>query len=242
MTTDILRVHVDEILSTIKQTFADRSVSRAQVAYAFITVGNKMLGQHIIKRDSGAFLTIFPEVPVQIAENVAVEGVVTNRKYIELPGLIFDYDKDDAIHYVAYESTGSKYELPRFSKKKMMRTEPGQAEWLLLSPYTHPSPKEPYFYRVGNLVYFLGLEKIPVKNVEMGLFLTINPLQVIDIDQPFPFPMELLSDLKRQVIDLIKFGWFFPADREITGDDESQTGKANIPKIVSVNQQEQTEQ
>lgn len=229
MTTDILRIHVDETLSTIKQTFADRSVSRAQVAYAYIVVGNKMLGQHIIKRDSGAFLTIFPDVPVLL-------DTKTNRKYVELPGLIFDFDKDDGIDYMAYESTGTKYELPRFTRKKILRTEPGQGEWLNLSPYTKPSAKEPYFYRSGNLLYFLGLEKVPVNFVEMGLYLTINPLQTIDIDAPFPFPMELLSDLKRQVIDLIKFSWFFPSDREITGDDESQTGKPAFPKITSVNQ------
>jgi hypothetical protein len=110
-------------------------------------------------------------------------------------------------------------------------------EWLELHPNTKASPKEPYFYRVGNLLYLFGLEKVPVKNIEAGLYLAIEPVTEIDIDAPFDFPEELLSVLKRQVIDLVKFSWFFPQDRENSGADESQTGKANFPKIASVNQQ-----
>ncbi|HHT9135890.1 MAG TPA: hypothetical protein ACFYEK_01455 [Candidatus Wunengus sp. YC60] len=232
MATDTLRIHIFETLTTIKQTFADRSVSLAQVAYAYIVVGNKMLGQHIIKRDSGAFLTQFPDVPILL-------DAQTQRKYIELPGLIFDFDKDDGIEYMAYESTGSKYELPRFSRVKILRTTPAQSEWLMLHPNTAPSPKDPYFYRVNDRIYFLGIEKVPINFIEMGLYLTINPLQKIDIDAPFPFPSELLSDLKRQVMDLIRYSWFFKSDRKNTGADESNDGKTNIPKTVSVNEQQE---
>lgn len=239
MTAAPLRIIVDELLTTIKQTFADRSVSRAQAAYCVITVANTLKSQHIAKRDSGAFLGVFPDIPIQESGTNVFPNVVKNRKYIELPGLIFDFDKDGAVEYLAYESLGLKYEKPQFTRVKILRTSPAEMEWLELHPNTKASPKEPYFYRVGNLLYLFGLEKVPVKKLEAGLYLTINPLTSIDIDQPFDFPEELISVLKRQVVDLIRFSWFFKSDRDNTGNDESGDSKTNFPKIASVNTNEQ---
>jgi len=75
-----------------------------------------------------------------------------------------------------------------------------------------------------------------VKEIEMGIYQTINPLEKIDIDQPFPFPQELLHVLKRQVTDLARFSFLFKSDRENDGDDSDAT--KNVPKIVSVNEQQ----
>lgn len=240
MAYDILRVAIDETLTTIKQVFPDRSVSRAQVAYCYIAAGNQLLGQHNLKRDSGAFLTIFDGIPLMVAKDSEKSNLVKDRKYIELPGLIFDFDKDAGIEYLAYTSDGGPQCPPRFTKVPFMRTSPSEAQWLYLHPQTTPSPRNPYFYRVSNLIYTLGLEKTPITELEMGAYMTIDPLQEIDIDMPFAFPPELLKTLKMQVIDLIRYNWFFNGDRKIEGTDDSQ--KANIPKIVSVNQDQANQQ
>src|SRR3990167_6270083 len=157
MLSDPLRVHVDETLITIKQTFDDKTVSKAQVAYWYIVAANQLLSQHNLKRDSGAFLSIFPEIPIVIPTVSADPNIVKDRKYIELPGLIFDYDKDNGIEYLSYVSDGGAGCPPRFTRTKIMRTSPGEAEWLYLNPHTAPSPKNPYFYRVNSLIYFLGI-------------------------------------------------------------------------------------
>lgn len=230
MAADTLRIHIDETLTTIKQTFDDKDVSRAQVAYCYIIVANDLLSKHISKRDSGAFLTVFDSIPLT-KEN--------DRKSIELPGLIFDYDKDGAVEYLAYTSDGGTNCPPRFTKIPFTRTSPSESQWLYLHPATTPSPKLPYYYRIGSKLFTLGLESVPITELEIGIYMTIDPLQEIDIDKPFEFPQELLKTLKMQVIDLIRYNWFFPKDVANTGADETVTGKVNQQKIVSVNPQQE---
>ena len=104
-----------------------------------------------------------------------------------------------------------------------------------------PSPSNPYFYLSGNIVYFLGIEKVDIKNVEMGLYTTINPVEKIDIDAPFPFPDELLSQVKRGVTDLARYSFFIPRV-DIINDGAATTEKAAIGKVQSVNDQQNQEE
>lgn len=238
MAADTLRTYVEEMLTTIKQTFDDKNVSRAQVAYCYIIVANDLLSKHIGKRDSGAFLTIFDNIPITVFnESDSAVNAVRDRKFIELPGLIFDYDKDGAVEYLSYISDGGQGCPPRFTRTPFSRTSQSESRWLYMHPSTAPSPKNPYFYRAGGKLYTLGLECVPVKYLEAGLYMTVDPLNKINIDEPFNFPQELLKTLKMQVIDLIRYNWFFPKDVANTGEDDTDTSKINQQKIVSVNPQ-----
>lgn len=241
MAIDRLRVVVDEILVTIKQVFDDKQVSQAQVAYWVITVGNRLLSQHNAKRDSGAFLSTFVDVPVQVATSSTNPNIVSGRRYIELPGNIFDYDKDGGVEYIAYYRDEEPNCTPDFHRKTIQRTSPGELQWLQLNPDTKPSLKNPYWYRTGDIIYLIGLENSNVRLVEMGCYMTINPLEKIDIDQPFPFPGELLEVLKRQVVDLARYSFLFPRDNGNDGADATSDSKQPIPKIQSVNNQQEQE-
>lgn len=231
---DILRIHVDESLTTIKQVFADRSVSRAQVAYCYMVVGNQLLAQHINKRDSGAFLTTFPSIPLEISKTDK-QGIAKNRKYFTLPGIIFDFDKDDGIDYMSYVSDGGLGCPPRFTVVPFNRTSQRESYWLYMHPDTMPSPSNPYYYRTKNIIHVLGLEKTPINEVEVGAYMTIDPLHEINLDSEFAFPMELMAVLKRQVIDLIRYNWFFPSERKNEGTDSTADKSVNVPKTISVN-------
>lgn len=233
--TDRLRIVVDDILQTIKQTFDDRQVSQAQVAYWVILVGNQLLGQHNAKRDSGAFLATYTGVPVKKEPLSSNPNIVKGRKYIELPGGIFDYDRDGGVEYIAYYNPDENCD-PEFRHKTIQRTSPGEVQWLQLRKETKPSAKNPYWYRTGDIIYLIGIETVPVKEIEIGIYQTIDPLETIDIDKPFPFPQELLHVLKRQVTDLARFSFLFPSDRSNDGSDTDPV--KNVPKVVSVNQQE----
>lgn len=235
---DKLKIVVDEVLVTIKQTFDDKEVGRPQAAYWVIITANKLLSQHIIKRDSGAFLTTFANVPV-IKPTSTSKNIIKGRKYVELPGFIFDYDKDDGVEYMAYYAEDDECEEP-FMKRRITRTSPDKIDWLYRSENTKPSPKNPYWYRSGNILYLLGIEKVPVKEVEMGIYMTVDPLEKIDLDADFNFPQELMDVLKRQVVDLARFSFLFPSDRSNEGTDEASDPKSkSIPKIASVNQDQQ---
>lgn len=235
--TDRLRVIVDELLVSIKQTFDDRQISQAQVAYWVILVGNQLLSQHNLKRDSGAFLATYTGIPVKKSTTSSNPNIVKGRKYIELPASIFDFDKDGGVEYIAYYNPDEKC-APEFRNKTIQRTSPSEVQWLMLRKETKPSPKNPYWYRTGDIIYILGIEDVPVKFAEIGIYQTIDPLEKIDIDAPFMFPQELMHVLKRQVTDLARFSYIFPGtDRANDGNDEEQ--QKPIPKITSVNDQNQ---
>lgn len=240
MAIERLRIIADDILVTIKQTFDDKQISQAQVAYWVIIVGNQLLGQHNAKRDSGAFLSTFVDVPVNVATASTNPNIVSGRKYIELPGNIFDYDKDGGIEYIAYYRDEEPECQPDFQRKTITRTTPSELQWQQLNPYTKPSLKNPYWYRTGDIIYIVGLETSPVKFVEIGMYMTIDPLEKIDIDQPFHFPGELLQVLKRQVVDLARFSFLFGNNDRSNDGDNSEEVKT-VPKIQSVNDQQQQE-
>jgi hypothetical protein len=234
MAIDRLRVTVDDILVTIKQTFDDKQISQAQVAYWVIIVANDLLGKHNAKRDSGAFLTTFVDIPVQVATTSTNPNIVAGRKYVELPGNIFDYDKDGGVEYIAYYRDEQPECQPDFQRKTIQRTSPGELQWLQLSPYTKPSIKNPYWYRTGDIIYLVGLEISPVKFIEMGVYMTIDPLEKIDIDKPFNFPAELLNVLKMQVVNLARYSFLF-GNEDRSNDGNNTEEVKTVPKIQSVN-------
>src|ERR1700743_1532242 len=233
MQTDTYRIVVDDIMQTIKQTFDDKIIAKSQIAYWVTVVGNQLLGQHIDKRDSGQFLNVFARVPVQIDSANSGANRIKDRKYIELPSLIFDFDKDGGVEFIAYynESIPGDY-----TRKIMYRTTQAQSQWLRDSPYTKPSPENCYWYRSGNeRIYFDGIENVPVKNVEIGIYTTLDPLINIDLDSPFPFPSELLSVLKMQVLNLARYSFLFPTENRGNDGDDNTEKAQTVQKIASVN-------
>lgn len=233
-----LRHIVDDIIVSLKQTIDDREIQPAHVAFWVITLSNRILAQHIDKRDSGAFLTIWTQVPVVEPVSTQQTAIVSGRKYSELPASIFDFDKDGGIEYIAYESDGGPGCPPRFTKNRFERTSPAESRLLSWSPYTMPTPSRPYFFRTGNYINYIGIENVNVPNVEIGIYSTIKSVTDIDIDAPFEFPEELIDVLRRQCLDLGRFILLVPSQRQNTGDDPN-TNEGAVPtqKVASVNQQ-----
>lgn len=239
MATDKFKIVVDEIRETIRQTFDDKLVSRAQAAYWVIIVGNRLLGQHISKRDSGKHLSIFTSIPIEKVASSDNHNIIKGRKFITLPKNIFDFDKDGGVEYIAYYDPDERCE-PEFAKKVFQRTTPSELQLLNLNDMTKPSAKNPYWFLVEDgIIYLVGIEKTPARYAEIGIYATIDPLETIDLDKPFPFPQELLEQVKRQVVDLARYSFLFPGtDRSNDGDDTaSDTQNKTIPKINSVNDQ-----
>lgn len=224
-----LKIIVDEIRTSIKQTFDDKEVSRVQVAHWVIIIANQLLGKHIFKRDSGAFLVTYI-VDVQIK---------LGRKFIEMPADIFDFDRDGGIEFMAYYNPDENC-LPQYRRGTIQRTSPSEAQWLEMGEHTKPSPKDPYFWRAGNIINIIGIESVPVKQIEVGIYQTIDPLEKIDLNKEFRFPAELLDTLKRQVTDLARYSFIFPKDNNNDGQDTASDPQSKqIPKIQSVNPAEE---
>jgi hypothetical protein len=232
----ILRHICYDIQSDLKQTGDDREITLPKIAFYVLMVGNRIKSQHIEKRDSGAFLHIFAEVPVLTATTNSVPDLVKGRKYFELPKSIYDFHKDQGIAYVSY-AKNAECDLA-YSGIGFNRTKAGRpAERLYYSKYEKPSPKNPYFYRTGNYVGLLGIEHTIVKSLEVGLYSTFDPITSIDIDAPFDFPEELLPVLKKQVLDLGRFVLMVPSERTNDGDDGTKGQEVPTQKLISVNDQ-----
>lgn len=225
-----LVVIVDEVRTTIKQTFDDKSVTRAQVAHMVIITANKLLKGRIEKISSGKFLKTY-FVPIELAGK---------RKFIRVPVGFFDFDKDGGIEYMAtYDPTGEDGgDSPVYTIKKIQRATPSSIEWASMSSFTKPSAKEVYFWVSGENVNLVGLEGVPVKMVEIGVYEPISPVEIIDLNSEFEFPEDLLDDLKRRVVDMARFSYLFPVDTKNDGRDTSSDPGSKAPgKITSVNDQ-----
>lgn len=234
----ILRHIVDDFAKNFKQISDDKTIQKSQLAYWTIMIADRLKSQHIAKRDSGAFLSTFAGIPVEVATDNDTPNLIKNRKHIRLPKCIYDYDLDGGIEYIAYyDPTQDAKGRPLFTRITFSRTTPTDAKSLYYSKYECPDPKNPYFYRVGDYIYLMGIDCVDVKEIEVGLYTTLDPVTEIDLDAPFDFPDELLAVLERQVLDLGRFVLLVPEERRNDGDDGTSKGQG-VPtnKLVSVNE------
>lgn len=216
---------VYDLWTGLKQTFDDADISLYRVQYWVSVHASQLLAQHINRRDSGAHLTVFNDVPFLVdSEN--------GRKYIQLPADIVDLDKDEGIEYVSYGACADDC-TPAFSSVTFTRTNPSISRILYYTPEEKPSPSNPYFYRIGDRVYLLGLECINPCGLELGLYLTVDP-DVCDLDEEINLPEELIPVLIRRVLDLGRFVMAMPADR-INEGDSNPAGQVPTSKLISVN-------
>jgi len=233
----ILRHIVDDIAEDLKQTLDDRTIQSSQIAYWVILIGNRLKSQHIGKRDSGAFLAVYDDVPIEVKTISKLPNEIKNRKFFRLPRTIYDYDRDGGIEYISYCLDEPQEGCPPpFTNVTFDRTTPGKSERLYYSKYEKPSPSQPYFYVVHDYVYLLGIECVEINKLEIGIYSTLDPVTEIDLDAPFDFPDELLIILKRQVLDLGRFSLLMPEDKLNDGANQIQAGTVPPNKLVSVNE------
>lgn len=232
-----LRTIVNDISKDLKQITDDKEITDIQIGHWVIMLANRIRSQHIAKRDSGAFLSVFANVPVQTFSSTTNPNQIKGRKYIEIPEVIYDYDQDGGIEYISYYLEDFQENCPPpFTNQTFSRTTPSTAQRLYFTKWEKPNPKNPYFYRVGPYVYLLGLECANVKNLEIGIYAALRPVTdgQLDLDARFDFPEETLIILKRQVLDLGRFVLMMPEERV---NDGSSINQNQVPsnKLVSVN-------
>jgi len=232
-----LRHIVDDLQVLLKQTYDDKEFQDIQVAYWCTIIGDRLKSQHIQKRESGAFLSVYADVPVSTFASTTNPNQIKNRKYIELPEYIYDYNLDGGIEYVSYYDKDDNCGSEKWKNVKFNRTSPAKAESLYYSPYTTPTTSNPSFYRVDKYLYLLGLECSNVDAVEIGIYMILPSVTTVDLDADWPFPAELLSVLQRNVLDLARFGLMIPEQAKINTGSDGNDNTQDVPtqKLVSVN-------
>lgn len=208
-----------DILETFKQEFDDKEFQLSHVVFWIQTISNRLVAQHSKKFMTGAFSSTFTGVTIQKATTSQIPDVVAGRKYISLPENVFDLDNDKAIQYISYELNTGCAERPAFTSVFFQPTTVMKAYRLEFNPYESPQPDNPYFYRVKNNVYLLGLECINIPTVEICLLTSQDPTDVCDLDDEVRIPDELIPILREQVLALGRFALQIPRERINEGSD-----------------------
>lgn len=216
------RYVVYDLEKTFNSAFDDADITFNQILYWVLVVTNRMRVQQNLVTNSDLFTSTF--------SSVTVHTDAKGRKYIDLPSQIMDLKNNAAVVYITYNVDTCKCEGPTFAQVWFAGTSLGAVQHLYLDEYTKPSTKNPYFYRVGdnvdgvavNRIYFIGVECINILDVEIAIKTTLNPKSVCDIDADIPLPDEMMQDLMMQVLQLGRFAMLMPEESTNDGQDAAE--------------------
>ena len=219
---------VYDILGDLKQIYDDAQLTPFKVFFWVLVHADRLKRQHLIKIDSGAYVKPF-DLTVYVEPN-------NGRNYFTLPGSVYDIDKDGAISYITYKPD-IDVSLPVLASVKFTRTSPTKMQRLYFRDEETPSPDNPYFYRLNDRIYLLGVEQINITEVEVGLILSFDPVASgLTLDDEFEFPLDLIPTLKRQILDMGRFVLNIPVDN-INDGAAFDSKEMPTQKLISVNPQ-----
>jgi hypothetical protein len=216
------RYVVYDLQKSFNAAFDDANFTRNQILYWVQVIANRLRVQHNAITNSDLFTSTFSSVAVQTDDK--------GRKYIDLPVQIMDLPNNSGIVYITYNVETCKCSGPTFAQVWFQGTGLGAVQHLYLDEYTKPSVKNPYFYRVGdkvdgvsvNRIYLLGLECIEVEDVEIALKASLDPKKVCNLDDNIPLPDELVQELMMQVLQLGRFVMLMPSENVNDGQDGNE--------------------
>jgi len=240
------RYVVYDLQKNFNAAFDDADFTFNQILYWVQVVSNRIRVQHNNLTNSDLYTSTFSSISVQTDEK--------GRKYIDLPVQIMELTDNAGIIYITYNVETCKCSGPTFAQTWFQSTSVGGVQHLYLDEYTKPSIKNPYYYRIGdridgvkvNRIYLIGVECIDIEDVEIAVKANLDPTMVCNIDDEIPIPSELIQDLTMQVLELGRFVMLMPNESLNDGEDSGQLDTrlysnraANLPD-ASV--QQQTEQ
>jgi|JI10StandDraft_1071094.scaffolds.fasta_scaffold328623_3 hypothetical protein len=226
---ETLRTIWADIARDLKQNNADLEIPDAQGMYWTLFVADRLRALHILKRNSGAYLSTFV-LPVYMDE------VFTTRQYIVLPASIYDFDLDGAVESLSYyipDSCG-----PEFVEAIGFRTDPSRSRSRAMSTYQKATPSRFQWWREHDRIYLLGADT-DVQNIEAKLYNNLPDIDDVDPDAPFDFPKELISIAKMEILKMGRFALALPG-QHLTNDGTNRPQAAVVGdpgKLSSVNSQ-----
>jgi len=225
----------------MKKIDDDAEISLNQVVFWATFFLNKYKTLKADNLDSGTYLSIYTDVSVGTFATSSNPSEVAGRKYVQLPSSILDLDGDRGIAYMSYVDKDGVCG-PSFANVKFSRTTPMKAKRIYGSDYERPSPSNPYFYRVGDYLYLLGVECIALGNIELGLYTTFDPFTDCELDTDLGVGEDVIADIYRNVLELGRFVMLIPSDNINEGEDTQSPEAAPKQRVVSVNQEAQIPQ
>lgn len=229
------RYVVYDIEKSLKKSFDDADITFNQILYWVMVVANKLRLQQTLSTNTDLFTSTYCPVDVLTDDK--------GRKYIDLPAQIMDLPDNAGVVYISYNVDTCSCKGPAFAQTFFEGVNLGEVQHLYLDKYTTPSAKTPYFYRIGdrvngvdvNRIYLLGLECVNVTDVEIAIKASLDPKLICDLDDDLPLPDELIQMLITEVLQLGRFVMMIPEERVNIGEDgsEVETSPYSNPKLPS---------
>jgi hypothetical protein len=216
------RYVIHDLQKSFNAAFDDADFTLTEILYWVMVVANRMRVQQTMATNTDLFTSTFSSVEVKTDSK--------GRKYIDLPVEIMDLPNNSGIVYITYNEETCKCEGPSFAQVAFQGVNLGSVHHLYLDEYTKPTAKDPYFYRIGdhidgvkvNRIYLLGVECIPIKDIEIAVKATLDPKTLCNLDEEIPLPAELIQELMMQVLQLGRFVMMMPKESINDGTDESE--------------------
>lgn len=206
---------------TLKQNFPDAEISSASILFWIRTCENFIRQRTLKVESTGAYLSEFygaNAIPV-ITDSI--------KKWIALPQNIYDLMFEKGIEYISLNMPG----VPFGKQIRFTQTDSDRIQRLYYNPYEVPSPGNPYFYRIGNNIYLLGIETVSVANVNLGIYGSLDPRPVLlPLDTPLGINDEQYVSLKDMILSMGRFAMLIPDSRKETGDDDRQQSLKNLAR------------
>jgi hypothetical protein len=213
------RYVIYDLDKSFNASFDDADFTLNQIMYWVMVVANRMRLQQTAVTDTDLFTSTFSNVPVLTD--------IKGRKYIDLPAQVIDLPNNAGIVYITYNEETCTCEGPIFAQVSFHGIGVANVQHLYLDEYTKPTAQNPYYYRIGdrvdgvkvNRIYLLGIECVPVVDLEIAIKATLDPSQVCNLDDDIPLPDEMIQDLMMQVLQLGRFIMLMPKENINDGED-----------------------
>lgn len=216
------RYVVYDLQKSLSASFDDADFTFTQILYWVSVVANRLRVEGNAVTNSDLYTSTFYPVAVQKDDK--------ERKYIDLPAQIMDLQNNAGVIYITYNVDTNSCHGPAFAQTWFQGVNIGAVQRLYMDEYEKPSAKNPYFYRVGdkvndvsvNRMYLLGIECINVADVEIAIKASIDPKNICSLDDDIPLPDEMVSVLINEVLKLGKFIMMMPEEMVNDGEDTAE--------------------
>lgn len=227
------------LLTALKQSFADKDISFAQVAFWVKLAVNDIRGKKYEKDKDfvigGGSWVSFTGVPVTI-QQTGDNNIFPDFKFIDLPAGVFDLEHERGIDYIYYiPPVEMKVPIKKvwFEKITMRELE------MIQDNLEKPRWNRPYFIRVSNRLYLAGIEGVPVDVVNMSILATEKPsLDDTVLDSEVLLNDEEIMQVESAVLQLGRWMLLIPHERVEDGMDGQEASKnKQYPQVQQEQQQ-----
>lgn len=229
------RVVAYDILTDLKQTFDDRDISLRSVVY-HVQVAVNNLRATLLKKggNQGRFMSTFSGL-------VATTDSVNGLPKLTIPHQVYMGENEAGIVNISYQLQPEDdcCDPPVFMQVEFQPTTLNEGKRLYWNEYTKPSAQNPYFYRVKDEIFFLGVTCQTINPLVAVLYTSLDPSDVCDLDADIGLPEEYIETLKYNVLQLERFIANVPDERKNDGADTQNQSIGS--KDLGLTQQQQAQ-